>query len=99
MARQLLRDTCETARAIMDGGLDGDLTWIEQAAQARRKNLYRKGARVRLTGTRNRAIEGMEGTILRVNQKTVAVGCGEKDEFGFYRSGEFNVPPVMLELL
>lgn len=87
----LIRDTCETARAIVDGEHDADLDYIQGAVQARRKMMFRRGARVRLTGTRNPEIEGQTGTVVKVNAKRVTVDIDE--------SGEFNVPTTMLELV
>lgn len=93
---KLLKDTCSLAAEILDGAHDGDLDYIVQAVAARQKARFRKGARVRLAGTRNPAYEGREGVILRVNQKTVAVGLGEKSEWGY--ETELNVPTQMLEV-
>lgn len=95
MARRLLKDTCETARAIMAGELDSDLGWIAQACKARLKRMYVKGAQVRLVGTKNPEFEGKVGTIMKLNTKTVSVGVGEKDDYGFY-AHELNVPTHML---
>lgn len=95
MARKLLKDTCETARAIIDGELDADLDYIAQAIRARQKSRFRPGARVRLVGTHNVTLEGVEGVVEKVNTKTITVGVGARDRFGYERS--FNVPPSMLE--
>ncbi len=92
----LLKDTCETAARIMAGELDGDLGFIAQAVQARKQRMFRKGARVRLVGTRNPSLEGAEGRIIKVNQRTITVGVWS-DELGFER--EFNVDPPLLELV
>lgn len=91
----LIKDTCETARAIMAGELDSDISFILEACKARTKSMFRKGSRVRLVNTRNVSLEGAEGTIVKVNQKSVTVGVGEKDEFGYLK--EYNVPLAMLE--
>ena len=98
----LLKDTCETARAIMAGELDSDLEMIRQAVAARQKARFRKGARVKLVGTKNPEIDGKEGVILKVNARTVSVGLGEKEvtDWGtFYKDGEFNCPPAMVEVI
>jgi hypothetical protein len=99
MAR-LLKDTCKIAAEIIDGQHDSDLDFIAQACKARLKMRFRKGATVRLVGTKNAGIDGQIGTIIRVNQKSVAVGVGTPttDEWGTSWSlGEYNVPPSMLE--
>jgi hypothetical protein len=97
MARKLLKDTCDTAAAILDGSLDGDLEWIEQAIRARRKAMFRVGSRVRLHGTRNPNMEGKEGVVMRVNAKRVTVGIGTRDQFGY--ENELLVPTTMLEVI
>lgn len=95
----LIKDTCETAARIMAGDLDGDLDWILQAVAARKKNLFRKGARVRLEGTKNPSYEGREGVIVKVNAKTITVGIGDFDrQWGVYES-ELNAPPSMVKVL
>jgi hypothetical protein len=60
---------------------------------------FRKGAKVRLVGTGNAELEGKVGVVIRVNQKSVAVGVGEYDPQwgGSYSEGSYNVPPRMLE--
>lgn len=99
---RLLRDTCEIAAKIIDGDYDGDLAYIAQAVQARKKTMYRKGSKVKLVGTRNVEIDGKVGTVLKVNATRVTVGLGEPttDQFGTtWSEGEFNVPPAMLEVV
>ena len=101
MAR-LLKDTCETARAIIAGELDSDLDFIVQAAQARKKAMFRKGTKCRLVGTRNAHLEGNECEILKVNSKTITVGVGinTPDVYGDdWSGGTFNVSPALLEVL
>lgn len=94
----LLKDTCELAAEILDGKHDADLDFIRAAAQARLKAMFRKGAKVRMKGARKHdELNGKVGTIVKVNQRTVVVGFGEKDEWGFWAEGEYNVPPAMLE--
>lgn len=97
MARQLLRDTSDVARQIMDGEVDEHLDTILQAVQARKHNLYRPGARVRFKDTRDPSLEGREGVIIKVLAKRIQVGIGEQDKFGFER--EINFPPQMLEII
>lgn len=102
MARMLIKDTCETARRIMDGELDADLTYILEACAARKKNMYRKGTKIRLVGTKNVSLDGKEGVVTKVNAKTVSVGIGAPStEFGmtYYPDGEYNVPLSMLEVI
>lgn len=96
---RLIKDTCETARAIMAGELDADLDYIMQACSARTKGMWRKGMTVRLTGTKNPTLDGKEGVILKVNTKTITIGVGvaTTDQWGTsYDGGEYNVPPSML---
>lgn len=95
--RQLLRDTCELARAILDAEHDADLDFIQQAVQTRRKWMFKPGARVRLTNTRNTELEGQTATVIRVNPKRVTVGLGEQRTYGYEH--EFNVPTSMLQLV
>jgi hypothetical protein len=97
MARQLLRDTSETARQIMDGELDDQLEMLQQAIAARRHNLYKPGSRVRAIGVKNADLAGQIGTIIKVNPKRITVGFGEQTEWGFER--EFNMPLSMLEIV
>lgn len=97
MARQLLRDTSETARQIMDGELDAELDTLQQAIAARRKNMFRSGTRVRVHGANNAELNGQVGTVMRVNPKRISVGFGEYDhEIGLFER-EYNIPPSMLE--
>lgn len=101
MARRLLKDTCELAAEILNGDHDEILDHIEQAAAARRKNLFRVGQVVRFVNVRGPAsLEGREGTIFGKNPKTFKVGLGSfvTDEFGgYWTEGEFNVPASMLQ--
>lgn len=100
MARTLLKDTCDIAREILDGKHDADLANIRHACDARLKRQWMKGMRIRLVGTRNAHIEGAEGVILKVNQKSVTVGLGtaETSQWGTtYSQGEFNVSPGLLQ--
>lgn len=82
------------ALEIMQGKHDDQLDAISQACKSRLKDRFRRGAKVRLQGTRNVDLDGQEATIVKVNAKTVTVGLGDKDEFGYER--EYNVPPHML---
>jgi len=100
MARALLKDTCEIAGWIIAGDQDANLDWIEQACKARRKMLWRLGAKVRLVGTSDPSLNGKVGTIIKVNAKTVTVGLGDPEitQWGTYwPEGEYNVPPQMLQ--
>lgn len=105
--RQLIRDTCALAAEIMDGHHDDNLDFISQAVQARKRNMFRPGAQVRLVGTRNPKLEGQLGTVIKCNPRTVVVGVGvgvrcEPTAATGYRDwsvGEFNVSPSLLELV
>lgn len=99
MAKNLLTDCGALAKAICDGEHDDELDYILSAVQYRMKTRFRKGTRVRLTGTRNVGLEGKEGTVLKVNPKRISVGLGAKNEWGGYDDGEYNVPPSMLEII
>jgi hypothetical protein len=88
-----------TIQGIVDGAHDADLDIIVQAAKARLKFKFRKGQRVRLVGTKNVELDGKEAIITKVNQKTISVAIGEKDEWGFYPEGEYNVSPGLLEVV
>lgn len=99
-ARNIDPATKALADAIMRGEHDASLDYLASACTARIKNRFRKGAKVRLTGTSRIEIDGKVGTILKVNQKTVSVGIGDpQTEYGYtyYPEGEYNVPPRMLE--
>jgi hypothetical protein len=96
----LLKDTCPTAAAILNGEMDADLDYIAQAIKARVKTQFRRGQKVTLTGTKNPSLEGKAATIIKVNVKTVTVGVGEPmEDWGMtiYSEGEFNVPTRMLK--
>lgn len=98
MARTLIKDTSPLAAEILDGKHDAILDYLDQAIRARKKTMFRKGTRVRLTGTRNPELEGREGVVTAVNAKRISVGVGEKDEYGFYEDS-FLVPVAMLEVI
>lgn len=86
-------------QAIMDGEHDEILGFIASACAARTKNMWRKGMRIRLEGTKNPTLDGQEGVIVKVNSKTVSVGIGEAttDQWGTsYALGEYNVTPNYL---
>lgn len=96
---RLLKDTCPTAAEILAGQHDEHLANIMDACRHRLKNKFRKGMKVRLSGTKNPRVDGKVGTVLSVNTKTVVVGLGEAttDQWGTsWSDGEFNVPPHML---
>jgi uncharacterized protein YkvS len=102
VARKLIKDTCPLAAEILDGKHDEILDYIVQAAAARRKMMFRKGMRIRLVGTRNVELEGKEGVVIKVNQKSVTVGLGTADRTPYgtvYADGEYNVGPALLEAI
>jgi len=96
MARKLLKDTCPTAADIIAGNLDSDLDFIIQAAQARKKMMFRKGSRVTCIMSGAPAyIAGKTGTVLKVNSVRVGVGFGTPttDMYGTtWSEGEYNIP-------
>lgn len=90
----------EIAIAIMQGQHDSELETIANACKVRLKQMFRKGQKVKLVGTKNAEIDGKIGRIVKVNQKSITVGIGEpKVEFGeqYWPEGSYNVPPRMLE--
>lgn len=102
-----LKDTCETARAILAGELDSDLDYIIQAATARKKDtlkrMFRKGSEIRVTVGK---LAGQEGIVLKINPKTISIGLGEKkteyigtERFDFFEGGEWNVSHGMVEAI
>jgi hypothetical protein len=96
-----VRDS-EVAQAIWDGKHDADLNIIQHACQQRLKMMFRRGTKMRLTGTKSVELEGKTATIIKVNPKRITIGVGEPetDQFGTtWSGGEFNVPPSMLEPL
>lgn len=78
----------EVLASIVRGDLDDDLSRIQRACSSRMQRRFRPGARIRVKDSRDR-LNGTEGTVLRVNQKTVSV---ELDQHGGWR-----FPPHMLE--
>ena len=90
---------------IMDGVHDADLSLIQGACQARLKNKFRPGMKVILRGTKNPALDGQAGVVLKANAKRISVGVGQKVTegkgtpwaFDTYEGGEYNVPPAMGE--
>lgn len=107
MARRLIKDTCQIAGEIIDGEHDDDLDYILQAVKARQKTRFRKGSRVRIVGSKDIRTEGKEGVVLKVNQKSISVGLGEKvvhgEGTGFsydeFTDGEWNFSPSLLEVI
>jgi hypothetical protein len=97
MGKKLLKDTCVIAAQIIEGEFDADLGYIEQACKARKKNLFRRGTKVKLVGTRSVELDGQVGTVLKVNATRISVGLGELLEYGYEQ--EYNVPPNMLEIV
>jgi hypothetical protein len=100
MARKTFAEVHPLLGEIVDGKYDDILAYIPQACAARVKTRFRKGAKVRLTGTKNVQLDGKVGTVIKVNTKTVVVGIGTPTtEYGItlYDGGEYNVPPTMLE--
>jgi hypothetical protein len=96
----LLKDVHPFIAEILEGKHDDILDQVTFACKARLKSRFRKGMTVRLVGTGNPEAEGKVGVVTRVNQKTVAVGCGTYDrEWETYEDGEYNVPPRMLEVV
>lgn len=97
MARRPLSEVSPLVADILNGDHDDILDYIDQAVQARKKRMYRPGAKVRLVGTRNAEIDGQIGTVVKVNAKRITVGLGEKSEWGYER--EYLVPISMLEVV
>jgi len=97
----LLKDTCEIAADILTGLHDSNLDHIDAAVKYRKKDMFRPGSTFILKGTRNPELDGKSATVLKVNQKRIAVGVGEKIEefpgFWTWTGGEYNVPAAMLQ--
>lgn len=91
MARKQWSDVGGVAHAIIKGEHDADLSYIQAACTQRLKQMYRKGTRVKLVGTRNPHIDGMEGVILKANTKSLTVRLDNGQEY--------NVIPGLLELI
>lgn len=79
------------AEAIIDGDHDDDLELIQIACQSRIKRMFRKGQRIKLKGTESVVLEGAEGRIEKINQKSISVILDAH--------GPYNVPPRMLEVV
>lgn len=101
MARMRISDTCDLAREILNGDHDDILEYIQQAAQHRKKAMYRKGSLVNI-------IEGPQagqvGVVIKVNPTRITVGvgtpviegAGSPWEYTTYSEGEWNYPPRMI---
>lgn len=95
------------AQSIFDGEHDDQLAEILAAAQARQKNRFRKGQRVRIDGTGQATINGAEGVILKTNTKTISVGVGDLSyedwdaarEFPNYSLGSWNLSSNFLTVV
>jgi len=106
MARRKM-DLGPLAKAIFDGEHDDELAGILAAAQARQKNRFRKGTRVRVVGTKNPRTDGKVGVVLKVNPKTIQVGVGNvsfaewdtEKQFPDYEGGEWNMSSSFLEVV
>lgn len=96
MARRTLAPST-VADAILAGDHDAELEQIDMAIRNRKRRMFRPGALVKLTGTRNPTIDGKIGTVIKVNPKRVSVGLGEKGPYGY--DHEYLVPVGMLELV
>lgn len=94
------------AQAVLDGKHDDELAAILAAAQARQKNRFRRGTRVRVVGTGTET-EGREGVVLKANPRTITVGLGEVgyedwDEahrYPVYDGGEWNMTANFLQVV
>lgn len=91
MARIVWSEVGGIAEAIVNGEHDADLEVIQLACKNRMKRMFRARQRVRLTGTGNVELEGAEGTIEKVNEKSVSVYVDGR--------GSYRVPPRMLEVV
>lgn len=78
----------EVMASIVRGDLDDDLGRIQRACSSRMQRRFRPGSRVRVKDSRDR-LNGIEGTVDRVNQKTVSVTLDNHTAWRF--------PPQMLE--
>lgn len=104
MARQRISETCDLAKAIIAGDHDSDLEFIIQAAQHRKKVMFRKGTLVRIV--EKGELFGKTGVVLKVNPTRISIGIGSVVMEGegtpwayeMYSEGEWNIPPRMLEL-
>lgn len=94
------------AQAILDGQHDEELAGILAAAQARQKNRFRRGTKIRVEGTGS-TTEGKEGVVLKVNTKTITVGLGsiryddwdEGKQYPVYADGEWNMSANFLTVI
>ncbi len=91
MARIVWSEVGGVAEAIVNGEHDGDLELIQLACKSRMKRMFRVRQRVRLKGTSNVTLEGAEGVIEKVNEKSISVFV---EGHGSYR-----VPARMLEVV
>ncbi len=105
MARRKM-DLGPLATAIMAGEHDDVLDQVIAAAQARQKNRFRRGTRVRVTGTGDKT-DGKEGVVLKANPRTITVGLGgvtfeewdAKKDYPVYADGEWNMTSGYLEVI
>ncbi len=106
MARRKM-DLGPLATAIMAGEHDDVLDQVIAAAQARQKNRFRKGTRVRITGTGDPKTDGKEAVVLKANARTISVGIGGvtfadwdvKKSYPEYEGGEWNMTSGYLEVI
>jgi len=89
MGRIVWSEVGGVAEAIVNGEHDADLESIQLACKSRMKRMFRARQRVRLKGTGNVQLEGCEGTIEKVNEKSVSVYVDGQ--------GSYRVPARMLE--
>lgn len=105
MARAQVEDSL--TKEIMAGSYDASLEMIGSAVQERLRFVFRKGTAVRLQNTKDTALEGKTGTVLKVNARRITVGVGTMVTEGAgtpwahtrYEGGEYNLPPRMLEVV
>lgn len=92
MGRQLLRDTHELVAEVLDGKHDDIVDHLERAAKFRQRQIatqsFRVGGRVKTQGTGRIEYEGVEGTVEKINAKTIAVRMDT--------GGVLRCPPSML---
>lgn len=94
-------------KAIMAGEHDDVLDEILAAAQARQKNRFRKGTRVRIVGTGNPKTDGQIGVVQKANQRTISVAVGEpsfaewdtEKQYPEWSGGEWNMSSSYLEVI
>jgi len=103
MSKKTWAEVSATAAEIIDGKFDGELDYIQQACQARKKTMFRRGQLVSVSERAAGPIACQQATIIKVNPKTITIGVGRLEKKGSgdftyeeWSGGEWNISPALL---